>query len=293
MNDGVIFMEFDQNNKKYSKDDLNKIISENEDIIKKLNSDLSEKNTIMSRTKSYLFDLEFDLNNAKNKINSLEADLAKNEIEINYKDNKIQDINSQIENNKIEINNLLNQISFLEGEFIQKNNQLSSLEKELDEKNNTLDIQKEAFDFMEKKYVLQSSKLDTKEYCISCYEEKIIDDALEIEYLKNNVLIRKFLNPFTYFYLFFKSKPKEIPINFKLYNALKNSKCFNVGYYLNNNDDLVGSRWCKYLSPELHYVCNGFDEGRKFNKKYYNRDSKKELLDYISKCSRLENDFNK
>ena len=59
MNDGVIFMEFDQNNKKYSKDDLNKIISENEDIIKKLNSDLSEKNTLMSRTKSYLFDLEF------------------------------------------------------------------------------------------------------------------------------------------------------------------------------------------------------------------------------------------
>ena len=70
--------------------DSDKIISENEEVIKKLNSELSEKNVIISRTKSYLFDLEYDLNKAKNKISSLEADLVKNDIEIKSKDNIIQ-----------------------------------------------------------------------------------------------------------------------------------------------------------------------------------------------------------
>ena len=304
-------MGFNQNDEKYSKDYHDKI-SENEDIIKKLNSELTEKNIIISRTKSYLFDLEFDLNNAKNKISSLESNLAKNEIEISSKDNLIQNINSQIENNKVEINNLLGQIDSLESNLakseveisskdnliqninsqIENNkveinnlhNQINCLENELNQKNKNLDIKQESLEIMEKKYVQQSSKLDTTEYCISCYEEKIIDNNLEIEYLKKNVLIRKFLKPFNYLYLIFKSKPNDISINFKLYKALQNSKCFDIGYYLNNNKDLVESNWCKYFSPELHYVCNGFDEGRKFNKKYFTRDSKKELLDYILKC---------
>ena len=66
---------------------------------------------------------------------------------------------------------------------------------------------------------------------------------------------------------------------------MKESKCFDIGYYLANNKDIQESNWCRYFSPELHYVCNGFGEKRKFNKKYFNRNSKKELLDYIINCS--------
>ena len=91
-------------------------------------------------------------------------------------------------------------------------------------------------------------------------------------------------SPKTVFYLIFKSKPKEISLNIKLYQVLKNSKCFDIGFYLNKNKDLINSKWYKYFSPELHYICNGFNENRKFNKKYFNRNSKKELLDYLLKC---------
>ena len=65
---------------------------------------------------------------------------------------------------------------------------------------------------------------------------------------------------------------------------MKDSKCFDVGYYLNKNNDLIESKWCKFFSPELHYVCVGFSEQRKFNKKYFNRNSKKELLVYLNDC---------
>ena len=45
---------------------------------------------------------------------------------------------------------------------------------------------------------------------------------------------------------------------------------------------MIGSKWCRYFSPELHYVCKGFDENRVFNKKYFKRTlyaTKKDLND--------------
>ena len=139
-------------------------------------------------------------------------------------------------------------------------------------------------DLMKYQYSTQLSKLDTKEYCISCYKEEINNNHLEIEYLRKDTVTRKIISPLSYVYLIFKSKPKEISLNIRLYKALKNSKCFDIGFYLNNNVDLINSKWCKFFSPELHYVCNGFYEQRKFNKKYFNRTSKEELLDYIINC---------
>ena len=109
---------------------------------------------------------------------------------------------------------------------------------------------------------------------------------MEIQYFKNESFTKKILSPLSYIYLVFKSNPKEVSINYKLYKAIKNSKCFDIGFYLNNNKDIQDSNWCKYFSPELHYVCKGFNEERKFNKKYFNRNSKEELLDYIYKCEK-------
>ena len=77
--------------------------------------------------------------------------------------------------------------------------------------------------------------------------------------------------------------PKELFLNYKLYNVLKNSECFDIGFYLNNNIDLQEGKWFEYLPLELHYVCNGFNEKRSFNKKFYNKKTKKELLEYLLK----------
>ena len=116
-----------------------------------------------------------------------------------------------------------------------------------------------------------------------CYKEKISNMDVEIEYLKSNdKLGKKFFIPLAYAYLITKSNLREIGTNIKLYNILKNKDCFDIGYYLNKYPDLKKSKWCKYFSPELHYVCKGFSENRKINKKDLKHNSKKELIDYIN-----------
>ena len=55
----------------------------------------------------------------------------------------------------------------------------------------------------------QLSKLDTNEYCISCYKEKIENNHLEIQYLKQDSFIKKLLSPFSYLYLILKSNPLQ------------------------------------------------------------------------------------
>ena len=191
-------------------------------------------------------------------------DFKNKELELN---NQLRDANSQINSLRSELD--------LKGQYFQK---------EFNSKNSQLSKKDEELNKIKYQYSNQLSKLDTKEYCISCFKEEIDNNHLEIDYLKNTSLTKKILNPLSYLYLIVKSNPRELSLNFKLYKALKNSKCFDIGYYLNKNKDIQESKWCKYFSPELHYVCVGFYEKRKFNKKYFNRNSKKELLDYIINC---------
>lgn len=263
---------------------LNRVISEKEEHIKKLDSELNEKDIIISRTKSYLFDLEYELNNANNKINSLESNLSKKEAEINSKENKINTINSKLNIKDDQINEIESELEKNKRQNNALNSQINSLKNDFNDNIKDNELQKSKFETDEGKYYYQLSKLDSKEYCIRCYKEQIKNNDFEIDYLKKNTLTKKILNPFAYLYLLFKSNTNELSINFKLYKALKNSGCFDIGYYLNNNKDIIGSKWCKYFSPELHYVCNGFNEGREFNKKYFNKNSKKELLEYMLKC---------
>ena len=200
---------------------------------------------------------------ANSKIASLELGLSQKEQSEANLINQLDIANNQIKKNDAKIS--------------YNNNYILIKDKELKDKTLMLDS-------IKKQYTNQLSKLDNKEYCISCYKEEINNNNCEIQFLNKNTLTRKLFSPFGYLYLIFKSNPKELSLNFKLYNALKNSKCFDIGYYLANNKDVYESNWCKYFSPELHYVCNGFDEKRKFNKKYFDRNSKKQLLDYILNC---------
>lgn len=277
--------------------------------INSVNSKLSLRNAQIKNLESKLINSEIEISNLtdelqianaqlislKDEINQEKKDFKKNKLNF---DNQISDANSLIDslkgdlskkekieselteklhNANIQIKNNDEQLVTDEIKLFKKDNQIKSTQNELKEIKNTLIS-------IKNQYTAHLLDIDKNKYCISCYEEKISDNVLEIDYLKNNAVIRKILNPFSYLVLILKSNPKEVSLDIKLYKVLKNSKCFDIGFYLRNNGDIMQSNWCKYFSPELHYVCNGFNEKRKFNKKYFNRNSKKELLEYILKC---------
>lgn len=214
-----------------------------------------------------IFNKDIEINNLKDKIESQNiivdkySDFSELQKELN---NKLEDANAKL-NHSQEL-------------FSEKSNEILLIQKKLKNKDNLLKS-------LKKQNISQLSSLNNKDYCIRSYKEEINNNHLEIEFQKKYLFRKKILNPLSYLYLILKSSPKELFLNIKLYKSLKNSKCFDIGFYLNNNPDIQDSKWCKFFSPELHYVCNGFEEKRSFNKKYFNKKSKKELLKYISKIS--------
>ena len=239
-----------------------------------------------------------------NRINSLNEAFNHKEIEYNEQiatlNNEINQKNKSLKNHEDEYKNQIFikdcQIDSLKQDFEEKevkfNNEINSKNKNIQQKENQLKIKQQKLNekdkrllFLEQNYMKQLSKIDNKDYSINDFKEQISNKNMEINYLQNNSLTKKILNPFALIYLIFKSNSKEVSLNMKLYRTLKDSECFDIGFYLNKNKDLLDSKWCKYFSPELHYVCHGFKEERIFNKKYSNRNSKKELLDYLLSCN--------
>ena len=190
--------------------------------------------------------------------------------------NQINGYVEDLRRKDVQINSLKDDLVLKEGEF---NNQINIQRNNFHEK-------ERIYESLEQSYIKQLSNIDNKNYCIDCFKEEISNNSEEINYLKQNIFIKKIFSPLAYLYLILKSNRNEISLNIKLYQSLKDSKCFNIGFYLNHNKDLIDSKWCKFFSPELHYVCNGFKENRRFNKKYFNRNSKKELLQYLSLCDK-------
>ena len=250
-------------------DEINYKESQVDGFVSKLNLKDAQINDI----KSKLFNRENEIEKLHVQINDIEP----KHVQINDIEPKLIDRENEIEKLHVQINSLENLVNQKEANFKNLESELNKKSLERDDVNNQLNL-------IKKQYTNQLSKIDKDEYCISCFKEEIANNRLEIQYLKNDSLIKKILSPFSYVYLIIKSNPKELSLNFKLYNVIKNSNCFDVGFYLNNNKDIINSKWCKYFSPELHFVCNGFNEKRKFNKKYYNTNSKKEFLKYILHC---------
>ena len=235
------------------------------DIIKSLNIEIDDKNKLLSGYEEKIKMYDSEINYKNSQINNFDSKLS-------AKNSEIKHMESILTNTELKINN---QKDIIE----QMNYQLSEKNNELKKKDCDLNIIKD-------KYNSQIFQLDNKNYCINCFKEEISNNHVEIQYLKKNTIIKRFSNPFSYIYLIFSSNFNEISINLKLYNALKNSDCFNVGYYLKNNPDLKNGKWFKYFSPELHYVCKGFNENRRFNRKQFNKSSKTELLKYILKLKK-------
>ena len=226
-----------------------------------LEQETNNKNDKINNLENQLKTANSDFDFLAQKINETADEFSKRESNYNT---KIDSLNNKIKQNKIDFKNTENEL----------NKQIKTNNKELTDQLNTF----------KRSYTKNLSELDHEKYCISCLKEEITNNQIEIEYLKNNNITKKILSPIGYLYLIIKSKPKEISLNIKLYQTLKNSKCFDIGFYLHSNEDLIKSKWCKYFSPELHYICKGFEEDRTFNKKYFNRNSKKELLKYLLNC---------
>lgn len=277
--------------------------------IESFKNEINLKNAQIKKIEYTLVNNENEIKNLQNELKSTTKQITKlkskiNTEEINSK-NEIKFLQEKLQNATNQENYLRKSLKTKENDFfIRETNLTSQLDTHLEEinkqkkeiaiKNKQLKIKETELKDKElslkhitTQYTNQFSEIDNKKYCISCFKEEIDNKNLEIDYLKKRRLTRKLLSPISYLYLILKSKPKEIKLNLKLYKALKNSKCFDVGFYLNNNTDIQNSVWDNYLSPELHYICYGFSENREFNKKYFNRNSKKELINYLMECGEL------
>ena len=248
------------------------IIEENEELIKTLENKELELNNILHDLNEKISKLSKCIEHKDVKITDLSDEVGSLKEHIVEKDELISSLNGRIEEIVGLDKNKDNQISILSEE-------LNDLKNYITERDNENKILVDENNLIKKTINEKNNQLDS-------FKEEISNNQLEIKYLKNNSFTKRILNPIAYLYLILKSNPKEISLNLKLYRAIKDSECFDIGFYLNNNKDLIQSKWCKYFSPELHYVCKGFSEKRKFNKKYFNRNSKKELLDYILSCGK-------
>ena len=261
-------------------------ISEYENKLNVQDSQIKYKNSQIVNIKSELNIKDLQIKNIESKLVNKDTAIDRLVTEINEANDEIDHLKKEIEEEKSLSRSKEADLKF---KFETTAQELETLKKDFAKTESYLKNQhRKELEAIKKSNAYQYNQLNSKEYCISCFKEEIANKKHEIDYLKNDSLLKRILSPLSYAYLLLKSDPKEISINYKLYKALKNSECFDIGYYLNNNEDIQKSKWIKYFSPELHYICNGFNENREFNKKYYNRKSKEALLNYLMTCESKE-----
>lgn len=231
--------------------------------IKLLNQKIKEQNNFINEKRR---EYEHQITIRNSKINYLKNELSEHELLFVQREYEL----------KNQIDNKSNELKTKNFEIMLRQNELKSKEKELNE-------HKKIIKSLEMKYNTLSSKFEENEYYIDNLKKEILINNLEISYHKKNNITKTIFAPLTILVLFFKSNISELYLNLKLYKIIKDNKHFNIGYYLNNNKDLIESIWCKYFSPELHFVCKGFDEKRTFSKEHLNINSKRDLLKYMMK----------
>lgn len=237
-------------------------------------SQISGFESKLSLKDSEIKNIESKLVNKNKKIENLEKDLKTSNLDFDVLTQKINEAADDFTQYKANYDNEKNKLNDEIDLRIKKENELEN------ELNNQININNEK----DNQIKITQRKLDEEKTKTKSFKEELLNKQQEIEYMKNGNAIKKILSPAAYLYLIFKSNPREVSLNIKLYQTLKKSKCFDIGFYLNKNKDLINSKWCKYFSPELHYTCNGFNEKRKFNKKHFDKYSKKDLLDYLLNC---------
>ena len=269
-------------------EDKNDKISEFEEKIDFQDTQIKYQDSKINNVKSQISLNETKLQSAKSKllkkdaeIKVKEKEISSRDAEIKSKESEIKDITSQLLNKENELENTKNRLISLESNFLNKENELENTQNKLiNLETNFLDSKKELEDIKN-----QLSNVSNIPQNLE-YNEDLMNKDIEIEYLKkSDKLSKKIISPLSYVYIIGKSKPGEIGTNIKLYRALKRSNSFDIGYYFNKYPDIPKSKWCKYFSPQLHYVCKGFDEKRTFNKKQRCGKNKIKLLEDIEKES--------
>ena len=269
------------------KDDL-EMVDEFKSEIKKKDNELNNyenqlkiKNDEMNYKDSQIYNAESQISVKDTQIKSIESKLESKTYEVKSKDDKIMVkekelalLNNKLKDKEHEIEIVNNRLINLESTFLENKEKLENTQNQLNNANEQLKILKEEHDNISSQ---DSKSLDVQNSSEGQNKSKNPD-------VKNNQkskLSKKFSNYLSYAYILFKSKPNDIKTNIQLYNSFKDSDYFDSNYYLNKYPDISKGKFCKYFSPELHYVCNGFDEGRKFNNKSINKKNKKELLEFL------------
>lgn len=200
-------------------------------------------------------------NLSKNKSNMLTKDISKLNDTISQLNGNIQKLNEEINEKDEEISSLRNnteKIENLKNEIISVNSEKKKL---CDGYFELHEITKNSFELLETK------------------DEIIQDLNKEIDYYHNRNILRKvFSSPLEYLYLFASSSRSELKLNYELFKLIKELNWVNKGYYLLKNPDVSRFKWVTLFSPELHYVCFGFDEDRLPNRETTENNSKKDLL---------------
>ena len=222
--------------------------------------------------------------------------------DLNKKNDEIINVKKESEESYAKLNNIEYKYDHINKEITNKNNQIQKLTQALDRSENRLTeltanysenlsntelkyktlhehlIEKNLqLENMNNQHFNMNIKLEKTNYCKKFYKNQFNQLKIENKFLKKKSIINVFL---TYIYLIFKSKPSEIKLNYNLLRLFNKTKCFNIGFYLNNYPYVLNSKLGK-ISPELHYICYGFNEKKEFNERKIKLDNKKDLLKYI------------
>lgn len=241
------------------------------DFDKNFKIDLFKDPINLSFCKNIDIKYSFDENPLKNVLNNYvyfakEINKFKNEIEENS--NLIQKFSDENRTLRNKYNAAIDDLNNFEATKVQFSNYLDEYKK----------LHKKYVEMYKEEYISQSRKLIKLEYLNKSQLKKLEQKNIEIDYIKNNNFNSKLKLFYSYLFLIFHSNFKFIFINFKLFNSLRDNEKFNVGYYIQNNPQITEDKLFKRFSPELHYVCIGFDKGFEFNRKFGKFNNKYELF---------------
>ena len=118
------------------------------------------------------------------------------EMIISKKDDEIKKLNSELSKQNLILSRTKSYFFDLENNLNIATNKVDSLEAELEKnkdnfhsKEEFFKNQKKALEIIKSEYYTQLSQLDSKDYCIACYKEKIKDNDTEINYFSPHFLI--------------------------------------------------------------------------------------------------------
>ena len=258
-----------------------------------------------------------ELNSSLKRIKPMESKYGTLVEEMDAKDERIESLIKDCDSLIEDIHLKDDQINSLAIDASSKDDEISSLKKERDALNDNLrlkdeqisklvaeveDVKREISTFksqMESDYLEKTKlkndyddlhKLTNESFELVQIKEDIIKDKdNELQFYRNhgNLFDRVISNPLSRVYIFFTSG-SERKLDLDLFNALKDSDWFNVGFYLSENEDISRFKWVRLFSPYLHYVCHGFDEKRSPNREEKTDFTKKELLDKLLLMSENE-----